>query len=68
MTRLSRLLRALTFVVAAGSLAGCVAYPVGPYGYGGPGYRSYAHSAPGYGWRGHGYGHGYGGYPRGGWR
>ena len=70
MTNRSRVLRALTLLVAGASLAGCVAYPVGygyGGGYGGPAYRSYAYSAPAYGYRGHGYGHG-GYYGRGGWR
>lgn len=76
MTTRSRLLRALTLVVAGASLAGCVAYPVAPYGrgygYGGPSYRAYSYAAPaygrGYGYGGYGYGHGGYGYGRGGWR
>ncbi|MFC0387354.1 hypothetical protein [Muricoccus vinaceus] len=80
MFRRFRPLRVLAVLVAGASLAGCVAYPAGPYGYGhGGGYRSYAYSAPahggrgyggGYGGGGYGGGHGYGGHGgwRGGWR
>lgn len=78
MTTRSRLLRALTLVVAGASLAGCVAYPAAPYygrgyGYAAPSYRAYSYAAPaygrgyGYGYGGYGYGHGGYGYGRG-WR
>jgi hypothetical protein len=54
--------RVLALAATGAALAGCVAYPARPYGYGGAsGYSSYGYSAPAWGGRGYGYGYG-GGY------